>query len=175
MSAYNHLPPFTKDKSVVHAIVETPQGSRHKFKFDPTLQLFQAGSPMPLGEEFPFEFGFIPSTKAEDGDPLDILLLMDAPTFVGCLVSARLVGVIEAEQTEKDGKSERNDRLIAVAENSRRHRDVRTLKDLNAALIEEIEHFFVSYNELKGKRFKVLGPRGPKHPAQLVKKASRAK
>ncbi len=90
------FPPIVKKTGEIHAIVETPQGSRNKFTFDPQAQVFQLGFAMPAGFEFPFEFAFVPGTLGEDGDPLDLLVLMDAPTFVGCLVKCRLVGVIEA-------------------------------------------------------------------------------
>lgn len=98
---------------------------------------------MPLGASFPFDFGFIPNTKGEDGDPLDVLLLMDEPAFPGCLIPSRLIGVIEAEQAE-DGKTERNDRLIAVACKSIIHSHIKSIKDLNENLLEQIEHFFIS-------------------------------
>ena len=90
---------------------------------------------MPAGVEFPFEFGFIPGTLGEDGDPLDLLILMDAPTIVGCKVKARLIGVIEAKQKEKGKTAERNDRLIAVAVESRRHQNVRSLNELPEELL----------------------------------------
>jgi inorganic pyrophosphatase len=93
---------------------------------------------------------------------------MDEPAFTGCLVPSRLIGVIEAEQTEK-GKTMRNDRLIAVAANSHTHTHVRSLNDLNKTLVEQIEQFFVSYNEAKGKKFKPLGRFGSRKAAQLVK------
>ncbi|HZH34710.1 MAG TPA: inorganic diphosphatase, partial [Pyrinomonadaceae bacterium] len=129
----------------LNVIIETPKGSRNKYTFDEKLGLFKLGGVLPLGANFPFDFGFIPSTTGGDNDPLDVLLLMDEPAFAGCLVESRLLGVIEAEQTE-DGKTERNDRLIAVAENSRNHKNVRSLEDLNENAIGEIEHFFISYN-----------------------------
>jgi inorganic pyrophosphatase len=121
LSLSRKLPPILNETGEIHAVVETPKGSRNKFDFDPETGCFELGSAMPAGVEFPFEFGFIPGTLGEDGDPLDLLILMEAPTFVGCVVRARLVGVIEAKQKEKDGKEERNDRLIAVAGHSRRH------------------------------------------------------
>lgn len=93
---------------------------------------------------------------------------MDEPAFAGCLIPGRLIGVIEAEQTERDGKTERNDRLIAVADDSHTHHDVKTLDDLNDTLLEEIEHFFVSYNEIRGKQFKPLGRFGPERAEALV-------
>lgn len=166
-AAIEHLPAFTEDDEV-NVIVETPQGSCNKFNFDPETGLFTLGTAMPAGVTFPFEFGFIPSTRGEDGDPLDILLLMDAPTFVGCLVKARLVGVIEAKQSTQQGRFERNDRLIGVAIKSRRHEGMRSLHDLAPELLAEIEHFFSSYNAMKGQKFTVLARRGPKGAAKLV-------
>src|SRR5438876_43986 len=110
---YGRLGPFNGDGEL-NVVIETPQGSRNKFTFDEELCLFKLGGVLPLGAAFPFDFGFLPDTMGQDGDPLDVLVLMDEPAFPGCLVPARLIGVIEAEQTEK-GKTERNDRLIAVA------------------------------------------------------------
>lgn len=157
----------------LHVIIETPKGSRNKFTFDERFGLFKLGGVLPAGAVFPFDFGFIPSTLGGDGDPLDVLLLMDEPAFPGCLVPSRLVAVIEAEQTERDGTCTRNDRLVAVAADSRTHQDVRTLADLNAALLDEIEHFFVSYNEIKGKTFVPLGRFGPIKAARLIEEAAR--
>jgi inorganic pyrophosphatase len=166
-----NLPPFDKDSGYVNAIIDTPKGSRNKFKFDDKIGMFKLGGALPVGAVFPFDFGYIPSTKGGDGDALDILILMDEPAFVGCLVPAKLIGVIEAEQTE-DGQTTRNDRLIAVAADSRNHSDVRFLGDLNSNLIHEIERFFISYNETKGKKFNVLGRSGPQAARALIEKDS---
>jgi inorganic pyrophosphatase len=108
------------------------------------------------------------------GDPLDALVLMDEPAFVGCLVEARLIGVIEGEQTE-NGKTDRNDRLIAVAEESHTHSAIKSLSDLDATLLDEIEHFFVSYNEIRGKKFTPIGRHGPKRARKLIEKRRRRK
>ena len=97
---------------------------------------------------------------------------MDEPSFVGCLVSCRLLGVIEARQTE-EGKTERNDRLIAVSAKAATHRDVKSLTDLNTKLLDEIEHFFVSYNAQKGKKFKPIGRFGPKRAKRLVQRGEK--
>lgn len=167
------IPAFDPKSHEVNAIVDTPQGSQNKFKYDEESGLFMLGGAMPAGAVFPFEFGFIPSTKGGDGDPLDLLILMDAPTFVGCLVRVRLIGVIMAEQTE-DGKTERNDRLVAVAVKSRRHEHLRQLRDLPKQLVSEMEHFFVSYNEVKGKKFKPQGRYGPARALALVRKSAGA-
>ena len=164
--------PFDPSSGDLQVVIETPKGSRNKFKFDERLRLFRLSGVLPLGAVFPFDFGFVPSTRADDGDPLDVLVLMDEPAFAGCLVLTRLLGIIEAEQTEH-GKSERNDRLIGVAAESRDHQDLRGLEDLNANLVHEIEHFFISYNSAKGKEFKVLGRRGPDVARQFVERATR--
>ena len=161
------LSAFDPDSEDLNTIIDTPKGSRNKFKYDEKTGLFKLGGVLPLGSVFPYDFGFIPSTKGGDGDPLDVLVLMDEPAFAGCLVPGKLIGVIEANQTE-DGKTSRNDRLIAVAADSRNHREVDKLDDLTGNVIDEIEHFFISYNEIKGKRFEVLGRFGPDRAKWVV-------
>jgi inorganic pyrophosphatase len=170
-----HLTPFAPGapEDLLRVIIETPQGSRNKFDYDEELGLFKLGGVLPAGASFPFDFGFVPSTLGGDGDPLDALVLMDEAAFAGCLVESRLVGVVEAEQTEEDGETTRNDRLIAVAANARNHREVRALEQLNANLLNEIEHFFVSYNEMKGKRFEPLGRFGAERARALVEEGAR--
>lgn len=167
LNSTTQLPAFVS-KTEINAIVETPQGSENKFDFDPETGLFELGSAMPVGVTFPFEFGFIPSTIGEDGDPLDIIILLDAPTFTGCRVKVRLVGVIEAKQEEKEGSFVRNDRIIGVASKSTRHTSVNDLKDLPEELVNEIEHFFAAYNRMKGKKFKAIARHGPKVARKLV-------
>jgi inorganic pyrophosphatase len=126
------------------------------------------GGLLPEGMMFPFDFGFIPSTLGEDGDPLDILVLMDAPAHVGCLIDVRLVGVISAEQSE-GGKKETNDRLLGVAIHSYDHEDVATIDDVSKTLLSQVEEFFVSYNKQRGKKFKVTGTSGPKKAIRFLK------
>ena len=155
-------------------VIETPKGSPNKLAFEPRYGTFVLKGVLPAGAVFPFDFGFVPSTRAEDGDPLDVLVLMDAPVYPGCIVPSRLIGVIEAEQTE-EGETERNDRLLAVAANSAAHRSIRQLNDLSQDLVAQIEHFFVSYNEMKGKRFDVKGRAGNKRARALVMAAMKTK
>ena len=157
------------EESELNVIIEAPKGSRNKYAYEPEDGLFVLKSVLPAGAIFPFDFGFIPSTLGEDGDPVDVLVLMDEPAFTGCLVPSRLVGAIVADQTERDGTQERNDRLIAVAAKSYTHRDVRSLDDLNDTLLEEIEHLFRSYNEARGKRFEVREQVGPDAALELVR------
>src|SRR5438105_15899701 len=110
------------------AIIETPQGRRNKFNYDPEYQTFSLGGLLPEGLAFPFDFGFIPSTLADDGDPLDVMILMDEPAHVGCLLDVRIIGVIEAVQVQ-DGESETNNRLIAVSIHSYDHGELSSLNE----------------------------------------------
>lgn len=116
---------------------------------------------------FPFDFGFIPSTLGDDGDPLDVMVLMDEPAHVGCLVDIRIIGVIEAKQTQ-NGKTETNDRLLGVAVHSYQHESVSSLDELNPAILEQVEQFFVSYNKLRGKKFKLKNQGGPKRAMSII-------
>jgi inorganic pyrophosphatase len=168
-----HLQTINPESGNLTVIVESPKGTRNKFKFDPTTQLFRLHFILPEGAVFPFEFGFLPRTRAEDGDALDVVVMTDAPTFAGCVISARLIGIIEAEQTER-GKTVRNDRLFAVSEQAHRHAEVKSLTELDRNVIDEMEHFFVSYNQTRGRIFKPIDRHGPKRAMSLVKKAMRA-
>ena len=150
------------------AIIETPKGSRNKFRYDPESNLFMLGGLLPEGMMFPFDFGFIPSTLGDDGDPLDILVLMDVSTHVGCLIDVRLIGMISAEQIE-DGNKETNDRLLGVAIHSYQHEDITTIDDVSKALLSQLEEFFVSYNKQRGKKFKVTGTGGPRKAIKFLK------
>lgn len=164
---FDRVPPYA-ESGELNVIIETPKGARNKFKYEPDPGIFALSGILPQGAVFPFDFGFVPGTEGGDGDPLDVLVLMDEPAFAGCLVPSRLIGVLEAEQTE-EGKTERNDRLIAVAANSRNHADIRTIDALSGNIVEEIEHFFTSYNEAKGKKFKTLARRGPDQAEKIVR------
>jgi inorganic pyrophosphatase len=123
---------------------------------------------MPKGSFWPYDFGFIPSTVGEDGDPLDVLILMDELAPVGCLVSIRLIGAIEAKQREKDGDWERNDRLLAISTKSHTHSDIHDLDDLGSVLLDEIEQFFANYTRQRGKVFKPVGRVGAKKAREIV-------
>jgi len=155
----------------VHVVVETPKGSRNKFNFDPTLGAFKLAGVLPEGHSFPYDFGFVPSTKAADGDPLDVLVLLAAPAYPGVVVEARLLGAFEVEQHDKNGPVQRNDRLLAVAADAREHQHLHAIGDLPAELLHEIEHFFHSYNEAKGGEIRVLRRVGPERAHALLNQA----
>jgi len=162
-----HLSAREPDSGLVRVVVDTPKGSRNKYKYDETLGLYRLSKVLPLGSAFPYDFGFIPSTRAEDGDPLDVLLLGEEALFPGCLVTVRLVGVIQAEQMEH-GKTFRNDRLMGAIETSVNRPAIQTLEDLRSEHLDEIEYFFITYNHLEGRHFKPMGRHGPAMAEQLL-------
>jgi len=168
----NSLTPFDPESGHLNVVIETPKGSRNKYTWDEDLGLFKLGGVLTAGHSFPYDFGFVPKTIGGDGDPLDVLVIMEEPGFPGCLVRSRLIGVIEAEQTELDGKVERNDRLIAVAADSKTHEQIKSINDLDETLVAQIEHFFISYNDAKGKKFKPLGRFAARKAKELVDAAA---
>ena len=167
------LRPLDKTDGVLQVIIETPKGSQNKFSFDPEQKVFSLKSVLPAGMVFPYDFGFLPKTLAPDGDPLDVLLLMDEPAFPGITVRARLIGVIEGEQI--DGKKKnRNDRLLAVAEANHLYADIKTHNDLPDQFMKELEEFFVNYHRLEGKEYKLLGCKSVKAAYRVIGEARRA-
>jgi inorganic pyrophosphatase len=157
-------------KRTCRVIIETPKGRRNKFDYDPHLETFTLGGLLAEGLSFPFDFGFVPSTVTADGDPIDVMVLMDEPAHVGCVLAARLIGIIEAEQTE-NGKTVENDRLLAVAVHSYSHEQVNSLDDLNKSMLSQVEEFFISYNKNRGKKFKVVNVGGPSKAVKRLEKA----
>lgn len=167
------LKPLDKHDGILQVIIETPKGSRNKFAFDPDQKIFAVKTVLPAGMSFPCDFGFLPRTIAPDGDPLDVLLLMDEPAFPGIAVRARLIGIIEGEQL--DGKKRiRNDRLLAVAEANHQYANVRRVRDLPSRFLHELEEFFVNYHGLEGKKYKLLGCKNSAVALRMIQKARKA-
>jgi inorganic pyrophosphatase len=157
-------------KDTVDIVIETPKGCRNKYAYDEKWKAFKLKKILPAGAVFPFDFGFIPDTKGEDGDPLDVLVIMDEPAYPGCIIECRIIGALKAKQSEKK-KMKENDRLIAVSIVSNSYSDVEELKDVNKNILDEIEHFFISYNEQRGKIFEPQGWANAKEAMQLINEA----
>lgn len=156
------------EKNTIEVIIETPKGCRNKYNYDEKLKAFKLKKILPAGAVFPFDFGFIPDTKAEDGDPLDVLVIMDEPAYPGTIIECRILGALKAKQSEK-GMMIENDRLIAVSTVSRDYSNVKELKDLNDNLKDEIQHFFVSYNNEEGKIFQPQGWADSEEAMEMIK------
>lgn len=116
--------PFDKKTGALQVIIETPKSSRNKYAFDESQGMFLLKKVLPAGMAFPYDFGFVPSTRAEDGDPVDVLVLMHEPAFVGCLLQCRIIGIIEGEQGKKKER-ERNDRIEAIEMDNHRFADIK--------------------------------------------------
>jgi inorganic pyrophosphatase len=169
LTTIEHL--LNTEKATCRAIIETPKGSRSKYTYDPELEILELSGLLPAGMSFPLDFGFIPNTLAEDGDPLDVLVIGDEPSAVGCFAEIKIMGVIEANQTEK-GETARNDRLVARIAKSITYGHASHIDDLGKPFVEHLGKFFVNYNELKGRSFEVLDVAGPDRAMRLIEKAA---
>jgi len=171
MTDFTKLPTWV-DKRQIYAVVETPRGSRCKLEFDPKLQVFTLSKPLLAGLTYPYDWGFVPSTEAEDGDPLDVLVIHDAATYPGLVLCCRPIGVLEVLQTAK-GKKKRNDRVFAVPERSPFEGDLQDIRRLPPRAVNELEKFFQATNALEDKKLEFLGWRGPARAIKTIKKYAR--
>lgn len=173
LSDPTQLEPMNKKDDSLQVIIETPKGSRNKYAFDPKQEIFSLTKVLPAGMAFPYDFGFLPRTIAPDGDPIDVLLLMDEPAFPGCAIKARLIGIIEGEQV--DGKkATRNDRLVAIAQANHIYANIKKLNDLPKHFLRELQDFFVDYHKLEDKQYRLLGCKGKEAAMTLIRKAQKA-
>jgi inorganic pyrophosphatase len=172
MANFINLPTFTKDGDI-YVVVETPRGSRAKFAYDPKLKAFTLTKSLLTGLTYPHDWGFVPSTKADDGDPMDMMLIHDAATFPGLVITCRVIGILQIEQ-KSDGKTERNDRLFAVPRRSHSEQDLRDVRELSKPVQQELEKFFIATDELEDKKLNILGWKGPKAGLQALKDAAKA-
>ena len=156
-----------EQKGLLRVVIETPKGSRNKFAFNPDDHIFELKKVLPAGMAFPYDFGFVPSTKAEDGDPVDVLVLMDEPAFPGCALTCRPIGVIQGEQRE-DGKRIRNDRIVAIEQGTHSWAKVDEMDQLGKQFRKELEEFFVNYHRLSGTKYRVLALKGHEQAWQLI-------
>lgn len=151
--------------------IASPRGSRIKYKYDDKSGLFELHKVMPAGAVFPFDFGLLRSTRGADGDPLDVLALVEDPLSLGSLVEVRLIGVTEAKQTQ-ESKTNRNDRLTGIAAASHLYKRVRSFRELGSHFLDEIESSFIAYNEMQDRKFKPLGRHNASRAMNLVRAGS---
>src|SRR3954468_474405 len=168
-----HNLPVRNDRGDVHVVVETPRGSAAKLEFDPQLQAFTLSKSLMLGLSYPYDWGFVPSTRGEDDDPIDVLVLHDAATSPGLVLKCKIIGVLEVLQKERGKQKIRNDRLIAVPRDSHREKSEDDARELPKQVRQEIEKFFVATDELEDKELKFLGWKGPKAAERLLDQAAK--
>jgi inorganic pyrophosphatase len=152
------IPAFAGE-DIFHVIVEAPRGSTLKLKYEPKWEAMSVSRPLPLGVIFPFDWGFVPSTEAADGDPLDALLLWDVPSYPGVVVPCRAIGVLQVEQNRSRDSSERirNDRVLSIPVEARREHGITALAALPARIRHELEVFTIAATTLEGKDARVVG------------------
>ncbi|MCA1669342.1 MAG: inorganic diphosphatase [Thermomicrobia bacterium] len=160
------LPPRAKD-GAVNVVVEIPCGSRNKYEYDPALDVIALDRTLYSAVHFPTDYGFVPGTKASDGDPVDALVMVEEPTFPGCLVRVRLIGLL----TIDDGKGAKEPKLLAVPVNEPRFAEYHDIADVPKHLLKEIENFFDIYKQLEGKTVKSRGWQGAKQAEMALGRA----
>jgi inorganic pyrophosphatase len=168
------LPASSADGGL-NVVIECPAGATNKIKWEPELGSFSLSRPLPLGLSYPHDWGFVPSTQAEDGDPVDAMVLSEGTTYPGLVISSRPIAVVRLEQNRKRGGGrERNDRLIAVAASGHRH-PFRSVTELAPRVREELERFFLNAVFFEDKEPSVLGWGDADEAWQLVRKSAVAR
>ena len=157
MPDYEKLP-ARADGGLVHVVVETPRGARAKFKYDPKLKVFAFSRTLLLGLTYPYDWGFIPSTRGEDGDPIDVMILHEAATAPGVVVTCRPIAILNVLQSEKGKEDRRNDRILAVPAEEGHQTPWNDADDLHEGLKDELQRFFIASVALQeDKKLRFLG------------------
>ena len=170
LKSLTSLPALDEETGELTVIVETPKGSRSKYAYDPECGAYELKFVLPDTMAFPVDFGFIPSTLGEDGDPLDVILLLDESLAVGTKVRCRLIGALQAKERDEEGSWERNDRLLAVASHARIFEGWQAMVDVPSSFLREIVAFFETYNRIHGKDFKVTDTLDEDGAGKLLRK-----
>jgi inorganic pyrophosphatase len=152
----------------IDVIIETPKGSVQKYDYDKKTHFFKMSKILPAGMVFPYDFGFIPDTKGEDGDPLDVIVISEFNSFPGVMIKCRVIGGIKAEQSADNKKMIRNDRFLAIPKCSNIFEKVKAMSDFPKQIMDQLEDFFIDYNKLEGKKFRALEKMDPKEAQRLI-------
>jgi inorganic pyrophosphatase len=163
-AGYRHVPPGTRIPSVVNAIVEIPKGRRNKFEIDKKTGLIRLDRYLYSSSHYPGDYGFIPQTLAEDGDYLDILVMVNEPTFSGCLIEARVIGLFKMRD-----RGVNDYKILAVPHTDPLFAEIRKLDDVPQHYLKEVEHFFATYKQLEGIHTEPLGWAGPEEATAEVR------
>jgi inorganic pyrophosphatase len=164
MADYLNLPLGDEAPEIVTAVVEIPQGSVNKYEYDKKLEVFRLDRNLFSPVHYPGDYGFVPRTLAEDGDPLDILILGDSPTFPGCVYDARPIGLFEMLD-----QGVRDEKILAYATGNPRFSRIHNYTEVQPHVLREVEHFFSIYKDLEGKRTTVLGWKDREAAYEIIK------
>ncbi|MGA7156106.1 MAG: inorganic diphosphatase [Acidobacteriaceae bacterium] len=169
MLNYLELPAGEKAPELVNAVIEIPLDGINKYEYDKKLHVFRLDRNLFSPVHYPGDYGFIPSTLAEDGDPLDVLVLVDSPSFTGCIQTVRPIGMLEMiDQGQPDEK------ILAVGADNPRYKDVNEYSEVYPHILREIKHFFSIYKDLEGKRVEARGWMDATKAREMVVKAQKA-
>jgi inorganic pyrophosphatase len=167
----HRLAPFVG--KAFRVVVESPRGSTVKLKFDPAVGAMTVSRPLTSGLRYPFDWGFVPGTRAADGDPIDAMLAWDTETFPGVVIPCRALGIVKVDQKSvRGGRRERNDRVVAMPLKAPRFDHLRKAGDLPIRVRREIETFFLAVTALEGKDVRILGWGGPEAALRLIRRSA---
>jgi inorganic pyrophosphatase len=152
MNLWTDLSPGPSVPEVVYAVIEIPKGSRNKYEYDKDMEAFALDRVLYSPFHYPAEYGIIPQTLYDDGDPMDIIVLMDQPTFPGCVIETRPIGIMRMIDDDDN-----DDKILGVPINDPRCNDITDINDVSKHLLDEIAHFFKEYKYLEGKVTEVQG------------------
>jgi len=165
---WHDLPAGPRPPDELNAIVEIPRGSRNKYELDKETGLFRFDRILYSSVHYPGDYGFIPRTLADDDDPLDVLVMVTVPTFPGCLIAVRPIGVFEMR--DEKGLDEK---VLAVPLKDPLYDGYHDLDDVAPHFLREVEHFFAIYKELEGVHTSALGWRGRDDARRVIQHACR--
>lgn len=163
MNLWKDIKPGPSVPEVVYAVVEIPKGSRNKYEYDKDLEAFALDRVLYSPLFYPAEYGIIPQTLYDDGDPMDILVLMDEPTFQGCVIESRPIGLLRMIDS-----GDQDDKILAVPVNDPHYSDVNDISDISSHIPKEIAHFFEAYKKLEGKKTEIIGWEGADKALEAV-------
>src|SRR5438270_36820 len=163
MINYLNLPIGDKVPDEVNAVIEIPRGQTNKYEYDKQLHVFRLDRNLYSPVHYPGDYGFIPSTLSDDGDPLDVLVLVDAPSFTGCVMTVRPIGILRMVDQGRD-----DEKILAVGTNNPIYQDVHVYTEVYAHVLREIEHFFTIYKELEAKATHLTGWSDAAHAREIV-------
>ena len=169
MPNYLELPVGPKAPQLVNAVIEIPLQCSSKYEYDKELHVFRLDRNLYSPVHYPGDYGFIPSTLGDDGDPLDVLVLVDTPSFPGCVMEVRPIGALDMIDQGKG-----DEKIFCVGAGNPRYNDVSNYQEIYPHILKEITHFFATYKDLEGKRVEVHGWRDADVARQLVQKAQKA-
>jgi inorganic pyrophosphatase len=165
MTDYLSLPIGDGAPDEVNAVIEIPRGQTNKYEYDKQLQVFRLDRNLYSPVHYPGDYGFIPGTLSEDGDPLDALVLVDAPSFPGCVMTVRPIGILEMVDQGKG-----DEKILAVGMNNPIYQSVRDYSEVYPHVLREIEHFFTIYKELEAKPTTIVGWEDAVHAREVITK-----